>query len=457
MDKSKSLNPFVPVESMKSLKHNRFFTVRAIKVMGDIIPIQDESFFKMVGDYITNPTAIIKALQSSDEDALFFGTNVKWCAYVSGRYITSNQVSIKIGGQRYVRDSAHSWELQEEFWRNLPTSNDLFILELNNIKHIQMRILSEKIRTQEEEERRQEEDRAQLDRIQNKKLREEISDALEGGPFPGKRPITFFVKHYLDNPDKLNEFNVLDLLDHPEYWTIKWPYKPNFSTLTKEEENDMKQLTSLSREEIMSDGNISGKKGKDGLTFIVTANSEAQYAVKTYHSERSIRMIEMEAYLQEKAATEGVCPKIYGINLEEKYIIMEKMKETIVTYARRENPKPETGKHTTWELPEQYQDRIIEIMYGLDRAGVIHNDGNPLNLMFNDDTKLMVIDFGFSSLIDDAMLQKRGPHPNINLTLWGFQRQLRYYRIATPKIEQTIGAYMEAWNKSQKKLTSLRK
>lgn len=294
-------------------------------------------------------------------------------------------------------------------------------------------------------------DRTQLNRIEDETVKEKILFAAEEiNQLPGPTPFRFFVDNYEENRDKLDEFSVNDLLEHPEYWTIVWPYVPTFTALSKVEKRDMGQLTKLSKQEIMSQGKISGKEGKDGLTFIVTAVSGAQYAVKTYQSDRSSRMIEMEAYLQEKAATEGVCPKIYGINRKEKYIIMEKMKETIVAYARRENPKPESGKHTTWELPEQHQDRLIEIMLGLDRAGVIHNDGNPLNFMLNMQNQLMVIDFGFSSLIDEAMLEKRGPHPNINLTLWHVNRQLAgHYRIKTPKLKQFNEYYMATWEQSQ--------
>ena len=446
----------IPTEARQSRPRNRFFTIKNIKVMGDIIQRQDESLLDIVGDYVRNPAAIVKALQSSQEPALFYGTKGKWCAYVSGRYVTSNYKHVEINGlAQYLKENADDWELQKEFWSNLPTrSSDSLIALLITTRSAEIMRLTDNIRTAEEtnarleeEELRREADSAQLDRIEDETIKEQIIWAVETVELQGQAPIGFFVDHYLTNPHKLDEFSVNDLLEHPEYWTIVWPYVPTFTTLSEEEIHDMGQLTSLSTKEIMSQGKISGKEGKDGLTFIVTANSGAQYAVKTYHSDRSVRMIEMEAYLQEKAATEGVCPKIYGINRKEKYIIMEKMKETIVDYVDNIG---EDGKRVTVLLSDDNQDRLIEIMYGLDRAGVIHNDGNPLNFMLNMHDQLMVIDFGFSSLIDKAMLKKRGPHPNINLTLWDVNRQLGHYRIESHKLKQTVDDYMKAWKEANR-------
>lgn len=444
---------FARAEPPQQKEAYEFFTIRDKKVMGDIIPIGDESIFDIMGDYIGSPTSIIKAWESSDEPALFFGTRTKWCAYVSGRYITYKQAQVQTRGRQILGDDPENWKLQNEFWENLPkSSDDFFIVELNRIKDNELRKIERKREDYEEEKRLDREDRAHIERLPED-VRKEVDDLSEGLDYKlNKRPFAEFVKQYLAPPDKVREFGVFELLEHPEYWTIEWPYVPTFESLTDQERVDMLELNKMSRERIMSLGNQSGKRGKDGLTFIVSApTSGTQYAVKTFDSDYPWRLIQREAWLQEKAASVCVSPNLYAVNTHEKYIIMEKMEETIVDYSRRKNPAGPDGKQREWTLPEEHQDRIIEIMNGLDKVGVLHNDGNPLNLMFNEDQKLMVIDFGLSTPIDEAIIAKRGPHPNINLSLWAFERQLGHYRIKTPKLKQVVIAYMTAWKKSQRK------
>lgn len=433
-----------------------FFTINGIKTMGDIVPFGAEYKLEIIGDYARSPTAIYKALTSSDEPALFFGTRTKWCAYVSGRYITSNQATkftVSRRNKRLLPENDDTWDICREFLVNLPrSSTDPFMKELIEERKNELRRLAEaeqrynvEKREEEEEERLDMEDEAQLGRIPEE-LRQKVIDMAENLSYGHKRPFAQFVEHYLANPGKLEEFGIFELLEHPEYWTIEWPYVPTFKNLLSKERTDMDELTGMSREQIMALGEISGKRGKDGLTFIVQVN-ETEYAVKTFDSDFPWRIIQREACLQEKAASVGVSPKLYSINTREKYIIMEKMQETIVDYAHRENPVGADDKRKWWTLPDVHQKRIIDIMYKLDEVDVLHNDGNPLNLMFDDNGQLMVIDFGLSKLIDDAIIAKRGPHPNIDLTLWHFQRKLRHYKIKTPILKDTIEEYTKSQSK----------
>ena len=46
--------------------------------------------------------------------------------------------------------------------------------------------------------------------------------------------------------------------------------------------SDMEELLRLSTAEIEKRGNISGKKGKEGLTFIISGRSGRKYAIKTF-------------------------------------------------------------------------------------------------------------------------------------------------------------------------------
>ena len=298
----------------------------------------------------------------------------------------------------------------------------------------------------------------------------ELENILEGVDTKGDQPFKIFVDNYLSNPEILDKFNIRDLIENPDWW-IKFPFEPLIQSDTSDlsffEEKDMMRLSDMTREAIMKYGNVSGKEGKDGKTFIIKGYQQTkslkpphtsgrngviwrepkQYAVKMYHTykyipgsdhfaQKSIRMIQKETYLQERAAKVGICPRILALNEEERYVIMEKVEETIVDYA-----KMNRGEKSEYVLPVVHQDRIIEMMYKLDEVGVLHNDGNPLNLMFNDNNELMLVNFGLSELIDDAMLEKRGIHPNVSLTMWDFNRRLGHYRITTPKLKNLCDKY----------------
>ena len=63
-----------------------------------------------------------------------------------------------------------------------------------------------------------------------------------------------------------------------------------------------------------------------------------------------------------------------GVNTTHKFIIMERLQETIVDLMRRRYP----GEKEEKPLEEAQQDRIIEICEQLDAAGLVQNDGNPL-------------------------------------------------------------------------------
>jgi len=215
------------------------------------------------------------------------------------------------------------------------------------------------------------------------------------------------------------------------------------SELSSEEINDMKDLANLSRKAIESRFQISGKKGKEGTTFVAIGNSGKEYAIKLFKATKSSAKLSNEAEYQKLAAEHGISPRVFAVNVIHKYIIMEKLEETIVDYMRRKYP--ETG--STKPLTNEQQLRIIEICEKLDNAKVVQNDGNPLNLMLNKNGKIMVIDFGYAKAIDKKVLQKRGPEPNINLTLWHMHRQLRFYKIMGPLLEERVSSYMKTLKK----------
>ena len=89
------------------------------------------------------------------------------------------------------------------------------------------------------------------------------------------------------------------------------------------------------------------------------------------------------------------------------------------------------------------QAQLYALCMRLDKAGVVQNDGNPLNLMLDDSNRLYIIDYGFSKKITPAVVKKRGSQPNINLTLWHFVSQLRHYRIDAPLVGAIQKKYMK--------------
>jgi tRNA A-37 threonylcarbamoyl transferase component Bud32 len=209
------------------------------------------------------------------------------------------------------------------------------------------------------------------------------------------------------------------------------------STLTEQEKNDMKDLATLSRKAIESRFDISGKKGKEGVTFVATGRSGTEYAIKLFKAKKSSAKLSLEASRQTLAAAKGVSPRVMAVNTTDKYIIMEKLEETIVDFMRRMYPEEGSEK----PLSVAHQHRIIEICEKLDQANVVQNDGNPLNLMMTKDNDIMIIDFGFARDIDKKMLKKRGPEPNIILTLWHIFKQLRFYKIMGPLLGERIASY----------------
>lgn len=176
----------------------------------------------------------------------------------------------------------------------------------------------------------------------------------------------------------------------------------------------LEELKEMTRSDIESRFEISGKKGKEGTTF-----RAGQYAVKLFKPTKASAKIKKEAGLQSKAAEYGVAPKVHFYSEIQKFIVMDALEETIVERGRRDN----------WtELPPQYAAQLYALCNRLDAAKVVQNDGNPLNLMLDENGRMYIIDYGFAKKIDDKVLTKRGPQPNVDLTLWHFSRQLRYYK-----------------------------
>ena len=119
---------------------------------------------------------------------------------------------------------------------------------------------------------------------------------------------------------------------------------------------------------------------------MATGKSGAEYAIKLFKSSKSSSKLQGEAAFQRLASAQGISPRVMAVNTTHKYIIMEKLEETIVDYMKRTHPTEGVKK----PLSVAHQQRIIEICEKLDDAKVVQNDGNPLNLMMTKEGKEMV-------------------------------------------------------------------
>jgi len=181
-------------------------------------------------------------------------------------------------------------------------------------------------------------------------------------------------------------------------------------------------------DQLRSENDQLGRDGKEGKTYLakvtatyngrvcgknVNAKRKTYVAVKTFKSTKSKNKILSEATMQQKCAVLDASPNVLGVNLEEKYIVMEAMDSLPV----------ETFKDG--DMPDDLQYMMCALMARMDEVGIMHGDMNALNVMLNKEGRPYMIDFGFAKKIDKKCLKKRGPHPNISVTLWGLVRGFR--------------------------------
>ena len=158
-----------------------------------------------------------------------------------------------------------------------------------------------------------------------------------------------------------------------------------------------------------------GNTGKEGVTYLVKNENGDEYAMKTFKKTKSSARLQNEANLQIKSSEYEISPKIIEVNVEEKYIVMEKLDRHLFDVMKKQNGN----------LTKLQQQQIIKIYKNLDKAGVFHGDSNILNYMYKE-RKLFMIDFGMSKYIDDNLIKKVGTrNPNLDLMTLGFILKLK--------------------------------
>ena len=139
-----------------------------------------------------------------------------------------------------------------------------------------------------------------------------------------------------------------------------------------------------------------GKPGKDGTVYlVVNPDSLNKCAMKTFRKKKSSQMIQNEAYFQYLASKAGISPAVICYDLENKFIVMEVLSQTLLDVL-------ETQKGV---LTTSQQKQIINLYHLLDKIGIMINDANPRNVM-EKNGQFYLIDYG---------LAKYTSHPSFNI------------------------------------------
>ncbi len=182
--------------------------------------------------------------------------------------------------------------------------------------------------------------------------------------------------------------------------------------------SDTGYLKALSIQKMSDDFEIIkqlGQDGAQGVVSLVEFKNGLRAAMKQFKSTKSSARIQAEADFQQRAADAGVAPEVMHVDLEKKRIFMEPMRVRVVDVLKHAHQK--------------FREDLVHIMKTLDDIGILHNDGNALNLMLDDFDELKILDFGLSKEITDKVRKKWNGEPNIRVTLHMLRKGLRKYRI----------------------------
>lgn len=158
-----------------------------------------------------------------------------------------------------------------------------------------------------------------------------------------------------------------------------------------------------------------GQDGAQGVVYLVEFPNMLRVAMKQFKSTKSPARIQAEADFQSAAADAGIAPEVMHVDLENKRIFMEVMQCRLVDVLKTSN--------------RRFEEDLQQIMKTLDEIGILHNDGNALNLMLNSKDELQIIDFGLSKKIDRKLRKKWGDYPNKEVTLFMMRKELKKYNI----------------------------
>lgn len=158
-----------------------------------------------------------------------------------------------------------------------------------------------------------------------------------------------------------------------------------------------------------------GEDGAQGVVSLVEFPNGLRSAMKQFKNNKSTARIRKEADFQQLAAAAGIAPEVMYVDLDKRRIFMEPMQSRVVDVLKNGH--------------QQFAADLTHIMTTLDDIGILHNDGNALNLMLNFDDKLQIIDFGLAKKITPAVRKKWDGCPNVKVTLFMLKKGLQNYQI----------------------------
>jgi tRNA A-37 threonylcarbamoyl transferase component Bud32 len=158
-----------------------------------------------------------------------------------------------------------------------------------------------------------------------------------------------------------------------------------------------------------------GQDGAQGVVSLVEFPNGLQAAMKQFKKNKSSARIQAEADFQQRAAEADIAPEVMHVDLDKKRIFMEPMNVRIVDVVKNGN--------------QRLSKDLTHIMETLDSIGILHNDGNALNLMLDHEDHLKIIDFGLAKEINEKVRKKWQGEPNIKVTLHMLRKGLRKYKI----------------------------
>lgn len=158
-----------------------------------------------------------------------------------------------------------------------------------------------------------------------------------------------------------------------------------------------------------------GQDGAQGIVYMVEFPNGLRSAMKQFKPSKSKNAIRKEAEFQTTAAEAGIAPAVMHVDVANRRIFMEPMASRVVDILERGTPR--------------FKQDVEHIMHVLDDINILHNDGNALNLMLNEQDELRIIDFGLAKKITAAVRKKWQGQPNIKVTLFMLKKGLAKYKI----------------------------
>jgi len=158
-----------------------------------------------------------------------------------------------------------------------------------------------------------------------------------------------------------------------------------------------------------------GEDGAQGVVSLVEFPNGLRSAMKQFKKNKSTTRIQQEAKFQQAAADAGIAPAVMHVDVIHRRIFMEPMQSRMVDVLT--------------ESQSHFEADLHNIMVTLDNIGILHNDGNALNLMLNHQDQLQIIDFGLAKKITPAVRKKWSGCPNVKVTLFMIKKGLKKYNI----------------------------